>query len=55
MFIDFTRHNGLSEYSEWSLPLWAHVVQKRKMSAIDAFRAITLSMVPYYVAYKQQD
>jgi hypothetical protein len=23
---DFTRHNGLTTYSEWTLPLWARSI-----------------------------
>lgn len=55
VYMDYTRHNGLSQYSEWMLPLWAHTTQKRKMSPDQAFRALTLSMTPLYVAYKQWD
>jgi hypothetical protein len=55
VYMDFTRHNGLSEYSDWTLPLWAHVVHKRKMTPLQAFRVITLAMTPYYVTYKEMD
>lgn len=55
VYIDYTRHNGPYEYSDWTLPLWAHVTQKRKLSPLQAFRAITMSMAPYYIAYKQMD
>lgn len=55
VYMDYTRHNGLSEYSEWTLSLWPHVVEKRKMSPLQAFRAITFAMTPYYVAVKQLD
>jgi hypothetical protein len=53
--MDYTRHNGLGEYSDWTLPLWAHLVQKRKMDPVQAFRAITLAMTPYFVAFKELD
>lgn len=55
VYMDFTRHNGLTQYSDWSLPLWAHMTQKRKMTPIQAFRALTLGMTPFYVTYKQMD
>lgn len=55
VYTDFTRHNGLSQYSSWSIGLWAHVIQKKKMTAIQAFRTITFALTPYYLAYRQQD
>lgn len=55
VYMDFTRHNGLSEYSDETLPLWAHVIQKKKMIPLQAFRALTLAMTPYFVTYKQMD
>ncbi len=55
VFMDFTRHNGLTQYSDWTLPLWARTIQKRKLTPINAFRAITFAMSPYYIAYKEQD
>ena len=55
IYTDFTRHNGLSSYAQWALPLWGHVIQKRKMSALQAFRALTMAMSPFYIAYKQMD
>lgn len=55
VYMDFTRHNGLTEYSEWSLSLWPHVVEKRKMNPLQAFRALTFAMAPYYIAVKQLD
>lgn len=53
--MDYTRHNGLSSYSDWTLPLWARSIQKRKLTPPNAFRAMTFAMTPYYVAYKEQD
>ncbi len=55
VFMDFTRHNGLNSYSDWTLPLWARSMQKRKLNAVNAFRAIAFAMAPYYIAYKEQD
>lgn len=55
VLMDFTRHNGLSNYSDWALPLWARSIQKRKLTPTNAFRAITFAMSPYYIAYKEQD
>jgi hypothetical protein len=52
VFMDFTRHNGLTQYSDWTLPVWARSVQKRKLSAVNAFRAMTFALSPYYIAYK---
>ena len=52
VYTDFTRHNGLSSYSEWTLPLWAHVITKRKLSSLQAFRAMTFAMTPYYLSFK---
>jgi len=52
VFMDYARHNGLSQYSDWTLPLWARSIQKRKLQPVNAFRAITFSMSPYYIAYK---
>jgi len=53
--MDYTRHNGLSSYSDWTLPLWARSIQKRKLTPANAFRALTFAMTPYFVAYKEQD
>ncbi len=50
--MDFTRHNGLTQYSDWTLPLWARTIQKRKLTPTNAFRAITFAMSPYYIAFK---
>jgi hypothetical protein len=50
--MDYTRHNGLYQYSDWSLPLWAHIIAKRKLTPIQSIRAITMSMAPYYIAFK---
>lgn len=55
VFIDYTRHNGPYEYSDWTLPLWAHMTVKRKMTPINAIRAMVMSMAPYYIAFKQMD
>ena len=55
VYTDFTRHNGLYEYAEWTLPLWAHIIVKKKMTPINAFRALTLAMTPFYVSFKGQD
>jgi hypothetical protein len=55
VFMDFTRHNGLSSYSDWTLPLWARSIQRRKLSAVGAFRAIAFALTPYFVAFKEQD
>lgn len=55
VYMDYTRHNGLSEYSEWSLPLWAHIMTKRKMTALNAFRVMTFALTPFYVAFKEMD
>lgn len=52
VYTDYTRHNCLGSYSDWSLPLWAHVITKRKLSSIQAIRAMTFAMTPYYLAYK---
>lgn len=52
VYTDFTRHNCLGSYSDWSLPLWAHVITKRKTSVIKAIRSMCLSMTPYYLAIK---
>jgi len=50
--MDFTRHNGLTQYSDWTLPLWARTIQKRKLTPTNAFRAIAFAMSPYYIAFK---
>ena len=55
VYTDFTRHNGLSQYSDWTLSLWARSIEKRKMNSVNAFRAITFAMTPYYVAFKELD
>lgn len=55
VYMDYTRHNGLTQYSDWTLPLWAKSIQKRKLTPIQAFRAITFAMVPYYIAFKEMD
>ena len=55
IYMDYSRHNGLTEYSEWSLSLWPHMVEKRKMNPLQAFRAMTLAMTPYYMAFKSLD
>ena len=52
VYTDFSRHNCLSSYSDWSLPLWAHVITKRKLSVIKALRSMCLSMTPFYLAFK---
>jgi hypothetical protein len=55
VYLDFTRHNMLYEFSNLSLPLWAHVMIKKKMKAADALAVINLSMLPIYACYKNQD
>jgi hypothetical protein len=55
VYTDFTRHNCLSSYSDWSLPLWAHAITKRKLSSLQAMRAITFAMTPYFLAFKEVD
>lgn len=55
VYTDYTRHNALSEYSDWTIALWPHIIKKRKMTPINAFRTMTLSMAPYYVSYKKMD
>ena len=55
VFTEFTRHNCLSNYSDWSLPLWAHVITKRKLSSLAAMRAMAFAMTPYYLAFKEVD
>lgn len=55
LYTDFTRHHCLSTYSDWSLPLWAHTIIKRKLNTLQAFRAITFAMTPYYLAFKEMD
>jgi len=52
VYMDYTRHNGLTSYSDWTLPLWARSIQKRKLTPANAFRAMTFAMTPYYVAFK---
>jgi hypothetical protein len=54
-YMDYTRHNGLYEYSSWSLPLWAHICVKKKMKPCDAIAVLNFSMLPYYTAFKVQD
>ena len=55
VYTDFTRHNGLNSYCDWTLPLWAHVSVKRKLSTLQAMRALVFAMTPIYLAYKQMD
>jgi hypothetical protein len=55
VFTDFTRHFCLSTYSEWTLPLWAHTTIKRKLSSLQAMRALSFAMTPYYLAFKEMD
>ena len=55
VYLDFTRHNGLYEYGTWSLPIWAQIVTKKKMSPSKAMAALNYSMLPYYSVYKSQD
>lgn len=45
----------MSEYSDWALPLWAHTTIKRKLSTLQAFRAISFAMTPFYLAFKEMD
>lgn len=55
LYTEFTRHNCLSMYSDWSLPLWAHTIVKRKLNTLQAMRALTFAMTPYYLAFKEMD
>ena len=55
IYTDFTRHNGLYQYVNWSLPVWAQMITKRKMTPVDAITALNFSMLPYISVYKGQD
>lgn len=55
VYLDYTRHNGLYEYCSYCLPLWAHVMTKKKMKAPDALAVLNFSMLPIYTAFKGQD
>lgn len=55
VFVDFTRHNGLYEYPQWSLPIWAQIITKRKMTANEAMAVMNFSLLPYFTVYNKQD
>ena len=55
VYTEFTRHNCLSTYSDWALPLWGHVMSKRKLSSLQAMRAMAFAMTPFYLAFKEVD
>ena len=55
VYLDFTRHNGLYEYKNYSLPLWAHVTVKKKMKPAEALAVINFSMLPILACYRNQD
>lgn len=55
VYSDFTRHNGLYTYVVWSLPVWAQLVTKRKISPEDALAVLNFSMLPLISVYKGQD
>jgi hypothetical protein len=55
VYTDFSRHNCLGSYCDWTLPLWAHTTVKRKLSTLQAMRALAFAMTPYYLAFKEMD
>ena len=55
IFTDFTRHNGLYRYVNWSLPVWAQLMTKRKIGPKDAMLALNFSMLPLISVFKGQD
>lgn len=55
VYLDFTRHNGLYEYNSYSLPLWAHVMNKKKFKPSEALAVLNFSMLPILACYRNQD
>jgi len=51
--MEFSRHNGLYEFSQYSIALWAHLIKKKKYSPIEAMNVINFSMIPYYTVSQQ--
>lgn len=45
---DFSRHNALYEYIEYTLPLWGHLVKNKQLTPIQAMSVLNFSMIPYY-------
>jgi hypothetical protein len=49
-FFDFARHNGLYDFSQISVVIWAEYCLKQGIRSVEAFRFMSYSMIPFYEA-----
>lgn len=54
-FFDFAKHNGLYEYSQISVTVWADFVLRNNLTGIEAFKFIAYSMIPFYIELRQAE
>ena len=53
--VNFARHNGLYEYTDCTLPLWANMYVKEKIEPSEGINLLNFSMIPYYSVFKMYE
>lgn len=49
VYMDYTRHNGLYEYSTMTLGAWAHLALKKNFKPEEAMAILNFTTAPLYI------
>lgn len=49
LYLDYSRHNGLYEYANMTLPAWVHLCLKKNFKPEEGLAILNFTLAPYHI------